>query len=367
MNVARLLETLELLLDAESEFLIHKKLAAVQRELNNIVSAPQETTHQTNFSEALSELGSALGRMRLLFRPAQDELFEEIGAKDYFVRDLAGGIEERVRENPITPAVAQTHVNELIASRASYVTQITQLRDNLHAVGVKSTALSEGEAEIGFQLPRKLFNNEFEQMVAELNRLRHVINEFSQIDTGRSEEIEVRQISTSDPILFFGMEPTTIALIGGAITWALNTLKQIEEIRLLRAQTKKTMGNPKAILKEYDKAIKSAIDGAVKSKCTELDKIADDNGHTRTPAERKAHIERAVRSILALVDNGVTVDIRVELPDPDEIEEDDTPEGDAEQRAVFGELNDLAKAIKFERSDREPVVPLLPPEQDIED
>jgi hypothetical protein len=62
-----------------------------------------------------------------------------------------------------------------------------------------------------------------------------LIGAFSELATGTVEKIQVHQISTSDPQFFFGMNPVTIASIGGAITWALNTWKQVADVRRVRA------------------------------------------------------------------------------------------------------------------------------------
>jgi hypothetical protein len=72
-----------------------------------------------------------------------------------------------------------------------------------------------------------------------LDVVKNIIRAFSEAATGSVEPIEVRQISTSDPLFFFGMAPKTIAMIGAAVTWALSTWKQAEEIRNIRAETEK--------------------------------------------------------------------------------------------------------------------------------
>jgi hypothetical protein len=64
------------------------------------------------------------------------------------VDDLAALIDEWVRQNTVTPAVAQQKIQELLSQRQTYLNQITKLQGSLKAVGIEAIGLKEGEAEI---------------------------------------------------------------------------------------------------------------------------------------------------------------------------------------------------------------------------
>jgi plasmid stabilization system protein ParE len=240
MNASRLREIVDLLLEREGTFQIQALLDQLRQRLSDLVSQPQQPSIQSEFSQALERLTTANNSLRVSFQPAQTVLVQEIGAAKYFAHDFAADIRSWITENPLSPVVAQQKLNTFVDERQHYIQQLTQLRDNFEAIRVRASSLQAGDAEIGFLLPRSLFNNRLDQLIKELRDINRIIRAFSEATVGRVEEVEVREISTSDPFFFFHIDPATIAALAAAVTWALNTWKQVEEIRRVRAETRKT-------------------------------------------------------------------------------------------------------------------------------
>lgn len=361
MNASRLREILELLIQSESKYDIQKILSEVDRHINEIVSAPQEAQHQTDFAETLERLRNAMSAMNMTFEPAQIKLFAEIGADKYFSSDIQGDIAKSVQDNPITPAVSRDHVAQLLSERKTYLGEINQLRDNLEKIGIAVSELDEGTAEIGFLIPRELFQDQLDQFIKQLGVINRIIREFSETATGSAEEIKIRQISSSDPLLFFGLNPVTIGMIGGAILWALQAWKQVEEIREIRERTSKLPTFNKSELKFFDDKIKKTIAKEIETKAKEFLSVGKDKG-SRTPEERRAHITWALKTILALVERGLQVEIR-SLPPP-------TPEGVEDPEAAipkeYKELNKTIPQLVFPKVGGTPVLDLPPPEPETE-
>jgi hypothetical protein len=153
MNASRLRETVDLLLERESTFQIQALLDQLRQRLSDLVSQPQQANIQSEFSQALEKLTTANNSLRASFQPAQTGLLHEIGANKYFTHDFAADIRTWIRENPLSPVVAQQKLNTFASERQNYIQQITQLRDNLEAVGIRASSLQPGDAEIGFLLP----------------------------------------------------------------------------------------------------------------------------------------------------------------------------------------------------------------------
>jgi|GEM_PF-1239153 len=356
MNASRLREVLELLKHSESKYKIQKALDEVNAHFNNIVSAPQQPQHQQGFAEALDRLRKSMSSMVATFEPAQIDLFEEIGADEYFVSDIPGKIEVWVQENPITPAVARDNVNELISQRVNYLQQINQLLQNLKQIGIEVSELEPGTAEIGFLIPRDLFQDQFDQFIKKLEVINKIIREFSETATGSAEEIEVRQISSSDPLLFFGLATSTIGMIGATVTWALNTWKQVEEIREIRARTKAIPTFTEDELQFFDDKIKKHIETEIDKKAKELQSEAHD-GDSRSPSERHTHLTWALQVLLSFVERGVKVEIRSLPPEPPEDAQD-------EEEAIhpeFESLQAVAQQLVFPEFGDNPVLELPPP------
>ena len=269
--------------------------------------------------------------------------------------DLSAQISDWMQKNPLTPVVIQTNLNEIKARRQNYIENITKLRDSLEAIGVKASVLKPGDAEIGILLPRSLFNNDFELLIKELNQFKFILRAFSEFATGTVELIEVRQISTSDPLFFLGMTPLVIAMVADAVTWALNTWKQIEEIRKVRADTSKlTMFSEEEVKSIFETKIKDFIEEAVSEK---LDALLTD-GETGRPKEQRINLRHSLDSLLARIERGVTIQVRF-LPPPQITQEDGTQ---SEIPKEFEVLQEITPQLVFPKFEGTPILPL--PDQD---
>ena len=77
--------------------------------------------------------------------------------------------------------------------------------------------MEPGEAEIGFRLPRQLFEDNLDGLIGELPEIRFIVRAFSEASTGSAEPIIVKQIPTTEPIFFFGMSVSTVVAVGKAV------------------------------------------------------------------------------------------------------------------------------------------------------
>ena len=360
MNAARLRELADLLVAVESQFNVQSILNQMFNELSQITSNPGQPQFQTQFAQSLGAFRAAWQQMIEAFSPAQAKLLNEIGAGRYFLDDIPAEIEEETKDNNITPAVIRDKVQIIQSTREQYLTTIRELRDRLKSIGIEAYQLEPGNAEIGLLLPRDLFHNELSGLVKELHTLNRIIRAFSEIAVGKAEPVEIRQISTSDPVFFFGLDPATIALLGAAITWAINSWKSVEEIRKVRAETQKIKSfTPEEIEEIFGKKIQEEIAIAVEQKVDELIPLADGAGRWN---EQRNDMKWALESILSRVERGMTVEIRF-LPPPasKEGEESHKPE-------TFDTLGKIAPQLRFPASDPIPVLalpPATPPSEQI--
>jgi hypothetical protein len=178
---------------------------------------------------------------------------------------------------------------------------------------------------------------------------------FSEATIKSAQPIEVRQISTSDPLFFFGLDPVTVATVGTVFTWALSQWKKVEEIRKLRSETKKNTAFDEDDIKQFfDTKIEKTIKSAIDEKVAEL--IGDGKTTGRTH-EQRTDLEWALRSILARIERGMIVEVRF-LPAPGQ--EGDTRAQEKEQ--AFATLKEVAPALVFPAIDQSPVLELPPPE-----
>jgi hypothetical protein len=356
MNASRLLEVVQLLINVEKRKKVQDALNTINTALSNLVSNPSQASHQSEFAQSVEKLRTLMGEVQDTFQPAQIKLLEEIGAADFFVGDLAGEISRWVSENVATPAVAQQKLTTLIGERDAYLTQVRQLRENLTNLGIEVDGLQAGQAEIGFLLPRELFDNELEPLLKELGVVKQIIRAFSEAAMGSAEPIEVRQISTSDPLFFFGLAPETIALIGAAITWALHSWEKVEKIRKLRAETANIPAfKGGQIEKMFDDTIKQEVEKAVQEHTAEIMKGI--KGRKGRENEQETHIKWALESIISRVERGMTVEIRMLPPPKAKVAEGEDP---PPPPPVFDDLGRIASQLVFPKMEGEPLLTLPP-------
>ncbi len=239
MNAGSLLEFLRKLVRIEEEHQLQARLQTVISALNNLVNNPNDQNYQRSLADEIAALQTALNSADAELTPADWKRLEELRARQFFGPEIGERIATIVSETGMIPAVAQRDVAPIVATRQDFVSNVPTTVAGMERLGISTDTLDAGEAEVGFQLPREIFDNELTGLIQELRALRRIIRSFSEFATGSAEEIEIRQISTSDPNFWFGLSPDTVAQIGKAISWALDQLKKLASIRKIRNEAAK--------------------------------------------------------------------------------------------------------------------------------
>src|SRR5262249_19070208 len=133
--------------------------------------------------------------------------------------------------NAMTPAVVQQQVQKLFDERNKYLETLRNAHTNLNALGVKLEPLAPGEAEIGFLIPRALFHDNLDEFQKELKTLNGIIRTFYEISNVTPEPIQLRQLSTTDPLVVIGMAVRVLIVFGKAIKWCSDTIKGTMELK----------------------------------------------------------------------------------------------------------------------------------------
>jgi nucleoside-triphosphatase THEP1 len=352
MDTSRLKSLIENLIQSENEFKIQKILGNLENSLSTLVSSPQAADVQVAVSEQFDELLLRARRLSNRWEPAQLEDLDEIGALDFFGESFVEAIQGSTPSSSLTPAVVQKHFHQLKEARHQYIELLKSSDQDLSRLNITAEPLVEGTAEIGFRIPRQLFDGELEGLIEELRVLRRIMRAFSEVTLGAAEPIEVKQISTTDPLFFFGLAPFTVVAIGRAVTWALSNWKQVEEIRKLRAETEKLQAHSEKEIEEFfDSKIKRMIDKAIDRKAKEL--VGSEDPKQRK-AEQYIDLKWALNSLFARIERGMTVEMRF-LPPPAEGEED---EAATTHREAFTEMAEIAPQLSFPEPEGTPILQL---------
>jgi hypothetical protein len=252
----------------------------------------------------------------------------------------------------MTPAVAQQETQKLLEERTAFLENLNALKQALQKLGFEEDGLEPGEAEIGFQIPRDMFDNELEGFSRELHELRLIIRAFSEAAGNAGERIELRQISTTDPLVFVVLGACTIRYIGKGLSWCLDQWKKIEEIRQARATTAslKNVPNAKSLVEQFDTIIKNTMETNIRKEAQRLASQAKVSEARQN--ELANHLDKALEGLLARVERGMTVEIRF-LPPVVAAEGDD---GAAEPPADYQELRILQQQLVFPAPAKEPLL-----------
>src|SRR3546814_91622 len=221
MNVEHLKALVEDLLGDESQLKLQQHLEKFHKTIPTFVGQPQQPERQIEVAKALTILEKNVDDFIGRYDPAQRTRMDEIRGTWFFSSTMIASIRYLIDENPMTPAVVEHELAKLVNQRTAYLGHLSAISSGLDALGIKVDGLEDGTAEVCFQLPRHLFRNEFEGLIKELHVIRRIIRAFSELATGSSEPIVVRQISTTDPLFYFEISPITIAKIGAVVNWEI--------------------------------------------------------------------------------------------------------------------------------------------------
>lgn len=353
MNAQRLRAVIELLLEADRRHKIQECLDALQTAMSNLAGSPAHQQHQQDFAVAFTAFDTAVRNLWDALTPAQRNSVIEIGGYPYFSPDMPAAINTAILQNPMTPAVVQQQLAELAKKRSEYLETLRTMRASFEKLGVKAQPLIPGQAELGILLPCELFNNDLTGFQEELRRLDQIIRAFYEVANVTPFTIELKEISTSDPIIFLGMDITVLVLIGLTVKWCIEIIKGGLDIKKV-AEDARAAGVDLAVVEKIEAQVYTKIEDCVEDKVESmLEGYTGDLGRRR---ELEQGLSIALSQMLARIERGMTVEIRFIPPPPDA----SAPEQGQEptNKQAFDELEQIAKSLEFPQVRGAPVLQL---------
>jgi hypothetical protein len=223
----------------------------------------------------------------------------------------------------MTPVVVRDQLQDFISRRQEFLGSMVKARDGMRSLGFQKQTVAPGEADLAFLIPRDLFGNQLGGLAKELAVINRIVRIFEEVSVAEPPEIEVREISSSEPTFVLGIPLPTILMIGALVQWGLAKWKTVEEIRKIRRESE-SLGLPKEIVSKFEDHIQSSIESAVAAKTIEL--IAMYKGEDARRNELQLGLTWAIESLMARIERGLTVEIRVLPAVP--IAEDEVNMGD---------------------------------------
>jgi len=210
------------------------KLQELINSLQNVVGQPQ-SSHQQALAQNLKAMyASVTDTQTDSFSPAWRQILREIGGEDLFGKQLKLNIENVFARNQITPAVALEELKQIHKRLQAFKNALDAAASSLRHFQIGDEKLGPGECEIGILIPRAAVSNQLLDFADELKELGFILNTFSEVATGKKDELSIRAISSSDLLVHLQAAAPYAACLAVAIERVVTVYKQLLEIRKLR-------------------------------------------------------------------------------------------------------------------------------------
>jgi hypothetical protein len=287
------------------------------------------------------------------FSPAWRQILRDIGGEDLFGKQLKLKIETVFSRNQITPVVALQELQQIHNRLKGFKDALEEATSSLRHFQIGNEKLAPGECEIGVLIPRDEVHNQLPDFAEEIKEIGFILNTFSEVATGKKDDLLIRTISASDFLVFLQASPPYAACVAMSIERLVALYKQLLEIRKLRLELKK-QGVP-------DNQTTGVEDFANQLMEKGIDKIAEEvinEYHKKDDKGRKSELASAVKlslnKIANRIDHGYNIEVRCELVY-------DKKDPAIEDKALMGALEKIQSAtanMQFIKLEGQPLLSL---------
>jgi hypothetical protein len=351
MNAERLHAIAVFLKKEISDTKIDGKLQNLINALQNVVNQPAPQ-HQQALADNIKAVYSALTDAPSDdLSPAWRQLLTEVGGNELFGRPLKTIIENIFSTNQITPAVALTELQQLLKRVNTFKAALDQLTVALRQLNIGDETLSPGQCEIGMLIPRTAVDNHLTEFADELNEISFILNTFSEIGTGKKDNLDIKTISSTDLTVYLNAAAPFAACLAVAIERIVALYRQLLEIRKLRADLQK-QGVPAeqtAGIEDYaNKLMDNGIEKLSVDIITEFYKGSDDGRKNELSNAARISLDR----LATRIDRGYNFEVRVE---PLHVDQEQN-ENQKDLKEQIQKIQAAAKNMEFMKLEGEPIL-----------
>lgn len=345
MDIGRIFRLTRLALEADEVASVSGACSAVVQALSQLSSGPSEITYQQSAVAALEGFKQALKTANNILSPEEVLAIEDLANAPLFTEALGDEVTEALRDSPATPTTARDVAQGIVSKRDFALSHFRQFIATGSELRWDVGEPKDWEAEVSFQLPRSLFDNQFDGLIGELRYMRRLLQHLSELDGGAAAEVQLASLSTTDPVIALGVSLYLAKQVGSLTKWALEQWKSVEEIRNIRAQTRKLAAfSAEEVDSIFSDKIKKQIDAGIEAKVAELIAPVADAGRSN---ELGNALRKDLPEYLGRIERGMRVEVRL-------IAALDVVEG--EESSLEDEMQNLANDLKFPPASTDPVL-----------
>jgi len=342
---------------------LHKEMVATQtvaqvdavcNSLQQVLQQGNHPQYQENLANNLKKIYSSLSVCPSDdFSPAWRQLLSDMGGTPFFGLPLKATIEEIFQRNQITPTVALKELQELSQQLHGFQQALDQILAAFKQFKIGNEKLEPGECEIGMLIPRDAVDNNLNGFAQELKELVFVLNTFSEVATGKPDELSIKTISSSDLTVYLNAPAPFAACLAVAIERIVALYKQLLEIKKIRGELLK-QGVPDKQTAGIEEYANTAMDNGIEVLTVEL----LEKYHLEKDGHRKNELANALRvslnRIANRIDRGYNIEVRVE-PLKVTPQDNETTKKTAEQ---IGIIQAASKNMQFIKLEGKPILKL---------
>ena len=355
MNAEHLHTVVQALLDIEQKSKVAGILTALDSLFTEFLRVPSSSTQ-----EALDQSVDKLSNASVIFEFILPDLrrdIAELGGARYFNRNsVVDEVKAWIAYKSISPGAALQNLQEYITSRANFITSLRSVQAGFETLGIGSDKLNPGDSELKVSIPRALFDNNLGGLQKELRILNSVIRTFYELANTTPQPIVVRQISSSDPTFFLGVDLSILVAIGLVVKWCIDVVKGGHDVRKIVEDARKADVSP-LIVDQMDKEIQKKVDEQIDKRINEL--LEGYTGDISRKNELKQMTRLTLRQLLERIERGMKIEPRALAP-PNRAESDDH----STQNQAFEQIEDIALSLDFPQIEGEPLLQLSDKERE---
>lgn len=320
------------------------------------INTPQAQNLST-LSDALQSFKKSVANANFGDMPKTYYLvIEELKIQDAIGQDIYDWPHGKIQSSGVLLNEAIKPLQDDLSRLKDVFENLRSMRDTFNHFDLKRNEIKAGEAELLIILPRSLFDGDIRGFARKLQLLDQIFSAAAEIELDSVEHIELRRLSTSDPVIVGIAAPALVLFILKVVNQILDAYKKTVEIREIQARTV-ALDLEKETIESLARQASAIIENKINAFIDELKRDREIN------AEREGEFRRLALSLADLIDRGARVEGWAE---PAEVEEGEANTAGLADVRTAKSIQAQANQIRSFQTKGEPVLRLAPPEEESE-
>lgn len=309
---------------------------------------------QQNLVSARDSFYSAVtGTLSDSFAPAWRRILVEMGGEELFGNNLRQRVQQILADNQMTPLVAHQSLQEILTKLQAFRDALDRVVAAFAHFEVGSEELAPGEAEITLLIPRDAVHERLGDFADELEEMKFILNTFSEVATGRIDDLKIRTISSTDLMVYLAAVPKLGAIVAKVVDFIVTQYKKILDIKKLQQEIER-LELPDEISAKTKEHANTRMEAEIETFTVEIMNqytVVTDDGRRH---ELTTQVRIALNKIANRVDRGFNFEVRIEPP-KDAIKEADKAE---EVKRAVQAIQAASVNMQYLKSEGPPILAL---------